>query len=511
MRVVLRDYQQSAVGQVRATFAFGRKAPLLVLPTGGGKTVCFCYVAEQAAAKGRRVLILVHRQELLRQCSAALDRLGVEHGLIAAGCTFRPHAVQVASVQTLVRRLTRLDWRPDLIVIDEAHHAVAGSWRKVIVHYASAKLLGVTATPVRLDGKGLRDVFDDIVVGPTIADLTAMGYLSPTRVYAPPSKVDFKGIRTRNGDYDIRDLGRVMDAPSITGDAVEHYSRICPGVPAIAFCATVEHARHVAEQFRAAGFRAESLDGSMDSSTRAGLINDLGKGLLHVLTSCEIVSEGTDIPVVTAAILLRPTKSEGLYLQQVGRVLRTAEGKTHAIILDHVGNVMQHGLPEEEREWTLDGKKKREGKAAPSVRQCPKCFAAHPPAPKCPCCGHQYIGEKREIEEVAGELVQVGNRYNPGDRVERFCDLYRKWMPGFEFVSTERCSEGWAHIRFPGTAIQMERLERLRPDSTVKKREQGSAQTLDALIALGRQRGYKNPVAWAQHVHSARRTRAAVG
>ncbi|MFZ9559255.1 MAG: DEAD/DEAH box helicase [Vulcanococcus sp.] len=459
MKVQLRDYQQSAVDLLRGAFAQGRRAPLLVLPTGGGKTVCFCYVAEQASAKGRRALVLVHRQELLRQCSAALDRLGVQHGLIAAGCRFAPYSVQVASVQTLVRRMDRLPWQPDLIIVDEAHHAVAGSWRKVLDRYSSSRVLGVTATPVRLDGKGLTDVFDSMVIGPTIADLTAMGFLSPTRIYAPPTKLNLKGIRTRGGDYDAKQVAEAMDAPSITGDAVEHYRRICPGVPAIAFCATVDHAKHVAEQFRAAGFRAESLDGSMDSSTRARLIDDLGCGRLNVLTSCEIVSEGTDIPVVTAAILLRPTKSEGLYLQQVGRVLRPAEGKSHAIILDHVGNVLTHGLPEEDREWSLDGTKKREGKKAPSVRQCPKCFAAHLPAPNCPACGHQYVGERREIQEVAGELIEL-------DRT---------------MVTRQR------------------------------RREQGSAQTLEQLIQLGRQRGYKNPLGWAQHVYSARRNRAAVG
>jgi len=459
--IILRDYQQAAVDRLRQSFASGRRAPLLVLPTGGGKTICFCYVAEQASARGSRVLILVHRQELLKQCSRALDRLGVPHGLIAAGCAFSPRSVQVASVQTLVRRMHRLPWRPDLIVIDEAHHAVAGSWRKVIDHYSGARLLGVTATPARLDGRGLGDVFDDLVEGPTIRQLTAQGFLTSTKIYAPPVNVDLSRIASRAGDFAKEQLSAAMDRPTITGDAIAHYRRICPGVPAIAFCVSVEHARHVAEQFRQTNFRAESLDGSMDDRTRARLIDDLGAGRLQVLTSCDIVSEGTDIPTVHSAILLRPTQSESLYLQQVGRVLRPAEGKAHAIILDHVGNVIRHGLPDDDRDWTLEGRPRRGRRndaPAPSVRQCPTCYAAHAPAPVCPSCGHAYE-TAREVRQVDGELVEL----DPS------------------MVTRQR------------------------------RREQGSAQTLEQLIQLGRQRGYKNPAAWAQHVYAARRSRPAVG
>jgi len=415
MKLTLRDYQAAAVRDVRFAYADGCRAPLLTLPTGGGKTVIFSYIAERAGAKGNRVLILVHRRELRRQTSRTLDDFGVAHGMIAAGMTMDHHQqVQIASVQTLVRRLERLRWAPDLIVVDEAHHATGKTtWGQVLSHYPEARILGVTATPQRLDGLGLGveagGIFDRLITGPTVAQLTAAGHLSPVVVFAPRAMVDLSGIHTRAGDYATNEVAEAMDKPTITGDAVAHYRQHCSGEPAIAFCASVAHAEHVAASFHAAGFRAASIDGGMDSDLRAQHIDDLGAGRLHVLTSCEIVSEGTDIPIVSAAILLRPTQSLGLYLQQVGRVLRPALGKTRAVILDHVGNCFRHGLPDDDREWSLEGREKRPGTASDAVpvRQCGECYHVHRPAPACPRCGYMYPVQSREVEEVAGELEQV--------------------------------------------------------------------------------------------------------
>lgn len=460
--IELRDYQQQMVAALRASFARGLRRVVLYLPTGGGKTFTFSWVAQSAAARGSRVLVLVHRQELLMQSSRSLDALGVPHGLIAARYAMNPaERVQVASVQTLVRRLGTLGWEPDLIIVDECHHAVAGSWRKVLDRYSDARVLGVTATPCRADGRGLADVFEDMVVGPSVRWLMANGHLTQARVYAPPQVADLSGVRRQGGDYQRGELGLRMDNRIITGDAVEHYRRICGGLPAIAFCVSVAHAEHVAEQFRAAGFRAESLDGSMDDALRRDRIAALGDGRLQVLTSCDIVSEGTDIPIVSAAILLRPTMSTGLYLQQVGRVLRPAPGKDYAYVLDHVGNVLRHGLPEEDREWSLDGTSARRGQQAPPVRQCPKCFTAHSPRPVCPTCGHVYQTDpaERVPEAAGGELIELD-------------------------------------------AVRRRLLEQER--KRARAREQASATTLEALIALGKQRGYRNPVAWAEHVHRSR-------
>lgn len=452
--VTLRDYQEAAVAGLRKAYAEGKRSPLLALPTGGGKTVIFCYVAANAAAKGRRVLILVHRAELLRQTSRALERLGVAHGLIAPGCSQTLDSVQVASVQTLARRLGKMAWLPDLIVIDEAHHAVAGTWAAALAAFPKAHRLGVTATPCRLDGRGLGDVFDHLVVGPSTAELMARGFLSRATVYAPPVKADYAGVKIIGGDFSRGQVADRMDRPAITGDAVSHYRKLIPEMPAIAFCASVDHAQHVAAQFVESGFIAKSLDGSMEDSERADTIAALGEGRLHVLTSCDIVSEGTDIPVVTGAILLRPTQSEALYLQQVGRVLRPAPGKDRAVILDHVGNVARHGLPDEDREWSLDvTRRKVKAKADDEcpVRQCPQCYIAHKPLPACPGCGFVYPVKQRDMEQRDGELVEV-------------------------------------------TAETLARKK--------KRMEVGQARSLEDLLMIERDRGYKH--GWARHVWSSR-------
>ena len=428
--VQLRDYQEAAVAGLRSAFSEGYRAPLLVCPTGGGKTVIFCYVASNASARGRRVLILVHRAELLKQTSRALERLGVRHGLIAPGCTPTLDLVQVASVQTLALRLHKITWRPDIIVIDECHHAVAGTWASVIQAFPEAKNLGVTATPCRLDGRGLGDVFDHLVMGPPTSELMGRGFLCKATVYAPPSVVDLSGIKKSYGDFSRRDLAERMDKPSITGDAVSHYKKLMPERPAIGFCAGISHAEHVASLFCQAGFRFKSLDGNMESNERADIIADLGEGRLHGVTSDSIISEGTDIPVVTGAILLRPTESESLCLQQMGRVLRpvyapgmpldtdeqrlaaiAASVKPRAIILDHVGNVARHGLPDDDREWSLDTTRRKKRKATDEdecpVRQCPQCYVAHKPGPICPGCGFRYEVKKRDMEVRDGELKEV--------------------------------------------------------------------------------------------------------
>ncbi|MGB5831581.1 MAG: DEAD/DEAH box helicase, partial [Thiohalocapsa sp.] len=421
--ITLRDYQQDAIGAVRTQYAQGAVAPLLVAPTGSGKTWMFVYIAQSAAARGRRALILVHRGELLMQTSRTLESLRVRHGLVAPGQSWTEAMVQVASVQTLVRRLGRLGeqsrsgapWVPDLIVVDEAHHATPKSgWGKVLRHWPDARVLGVTATPERLDGQGLGaevgGFFDALVLGPTVRELVARGFLSQPVVFAP-SVVDVEGVKTKGGDFDRAGAAQRVDRPTITGDAEVHYRKHLNGAPALAFCTTVAHAEHVAEGFRLAGWRAASLDGKLPERERRQRIADLANGELQLLASCEIVSEGTDIPVVAGAVLLRHTQSLGLYLQQVGRTLRPFPGKERAVILDHVGNVYRHGLPDEDRDWALDqekrSKRKKKRKEVGERRvKCLRCNAMHLPGPACPNCGFAYP-EQRLIAFREGELQEV--------------------------------------------------------------------------------------------------------
>lgn len=435
MTIALRKYQTDAVNGVRQAYAAGRRAPLLVLPTGGGKTTIFSYVTASAAAKGRCVYLIAHRAELVKQIAMTLARFGTRHRIVAPGPIVRQVQVEqfkvygrtfvdpqarvfVASVQTMVKRLDAGLPPPDLIVIDEAHHLTTDStWGRVVAAFPEAKLLPVTATPCRLDGKGLGvgsgGLADELVTGPTMRELIEAGFLSPYRIYAPPNALDLSGVRSRMGDYAKDQLSAAMDKPSITGDAVAHYQRLVPGKRAVAFCVSVAHAQHVANEFLGAGIPAEFLDGTLDAVERDRIIKRFEAGQTLVLSSCDIISEGFDLPAIEAAILLRPTQSLSLYIQQVGRALRTFPGKTEAVILDHVGAVVTHGLPDEEREWSLDGMAPRKRQAAndnePDVKisTCPKCFAIHLPAPNCPTCGHVYPVQERKIEQADGELQEV--------------------------------------------------------------------------------------------------------
>jgi superfamily II DNA or RNA helicase len=447
----LRSYQDRAIDDLRSAYQSGAHAPLMVLPTGGGKTCIIAAISANAAARGRHVLILVHRRELIHQTSSKLAWVGLEHGIIAAGIPPSDHAVQIASVQTLARRLSRLDWRPTLIIIDEAHHATAGQWARILDHWPDAYRLGVTATPCRLDGCGLRGTFDTMVLGPSVADLIFTGYLSPARIYAPPVVADLQGIRSRGGDYANDQAAAAMDRPTVTGDAISHYQRLAAGQQAIAFCCNVAHAVSVCDAFKTAGIGAELLLGN--TPDREQVVAAFAAHRLRVLVTVDVVSEGFDVPAASCAILLRPTQSLGLYLQQVGRVLRPAPGKEHAVILDHVGNVTRHGFPDDPRDWSLDDRMRRsKGTPAPSVRTCPECFAAFKPAPICPVCGAGCVPiRSRVIREMAGELRELK-----------------------------------------------------REEVRQRTDERRQARTLQQLIAVGQARGMKNPVGWAKHVYFAR-------
>lgn len=392
--MILRPYQAKMAEEIWAQHQGGARNVLAVLPTGGGKTALFSSLTAAWTGQGHRTCILVHRRELLNQASQALMRIGVPHGRIQPGRMMTADAVQVASVDTLLARLVEM--RPILerftrVITDEAHHAVAGKWSLVRQTMPGALGLGVTATPFRADGRGLGDCFDAAAQGPSVRDLIEMGHLSQPKVYQPPIQVDLSKVKTRMGDFVVRDLVSAVDRDEVTLPAIEHYRALADRKPAIAFCSSVEHAQKVAKQFVAAGYRAAAVDGETPEAERDQAIRALGTGQLDVLASCDIVSEGTDIPVVVAAILLRPTMSTGLYMQQVGRVLRPAPGKDRAIIIDVVGNAMKHGLPEAVRPWGLKGGIAGLERAVPATRRCRYCYVRSEIGPDaCPACSRSY-------------------------------------------------------------------------------------------------------------------------
>ncbi len=446
----LRSYQIKAIDSLRYSFnTKGKKSPLLVMPTGAGKTVVFAAISKAISQNEKNVLILVHRRELIDQASKKLKNIGVNHGVIAAKYESSKNNIQIASVQTLVRRLVTNTFNPHYIIIDEAHHAAAGSWRKIIEHFKDAYKIGCTATQIRLDGRGLADYFDDLVKGPGVAKLIKDKYLAPYKVFAPPLKINLDKVKTLGGDYQKKELEKQIDTVDIIGDAVQQYKKHADGLPAIAFCISIKHATDVCNKFKDAGYKAAIVHGEMKVNDRDEAIKGLGNGKIQILTSVDVISEGTDVPDVSAAILLRPTKSEGLYLQQVGRVLRPKEGKT-AIILDHVNSTRTHGFVDDKREWSLhlQKKKKKKGELAPHVETCKKCFATYKPTPVCPVCGYQAENRERFIKQEEGELEEL-KRKETEKKQQKLLIATAKTLEELEMVAKILgYKKGWAYRVF---------------------------------------------------------------
>lgn len=450
--MILRPYQSLAIDQFRTKYRDGIMRLLYQAPTGSGKTVTFSFLALATSAKGNSVCILVHRRELLRQASRSLTECGVEHNIIAPGHAFGDALVTVASKDTLRRRDGH---KFDLLVIDEAHHTPASTYQTIID--MARWVLGVTATPCRLSGRGLGTVFESLICGPTIKELTPE-YLSPYVLYAPPCPVDMKGIKSEYGDYNKQALADAFDRPSIIGDAVQHYRQHLDGKPAIAFCFSVEHAIHTARIFQEAGYAAAHVDGTLDDDLRDDRIASLGDGRLSVLTSCALIDEGLDVPGVEGIIDLRPTRSLSRCMQAWGRALRIAPGKQRAVILDHTGNVWRHGMPDENRDWSLtEGivKPPKPAEIAERIRQCPECYYTHEYAPECPACGYRYKVKKKRapsyIEGVLKEVTLTDEVFNElRIKAKTFADLAKLgkakgYKPGWAYAQAKR-----KHIWVPG-------------------------------------------------------------
>lgn len=406
--VNLRPHQLQALQDLRAAYSAGQRAPVLVMATGGGKTHTSAEIIRSAVERGRRVWFMAHLREILDATSAKLSSEGIDHGFVMAGRDYNPaHPVHVVSVQTAARRLAALE-RPHLIVIDECHLAVAETYRKVVEAVGNPLLLGLTATPVRLDGRGLGEMFDALVPSCSTRQLIDAGLLVPIRYYAP-SRPDLATVRTVAGDYSQGDLATVMNQPTITGDAVAHYAKLAPGRPCVVFATNVRHAEDTAEAFRAAGYRALAISGQSDSEDRDRALRGLADGSLDVVVNCQLWVAGVDCPAIGCVVLLAPTKSVTKYLQSVGRGLRTAPGKSDLVVLDHAGNAYQHGLPTEPREWTLEGARKRakSDEDVPSVRQCERCYFVYEPAPACPSCGHVNPRKVSLLRQRDGELAEL--------------------------------------------------------------------------------------------------------
>ncbi|MBU5439471.1 DEAD/DEAH box helicase [Tissierella sp. MSJ-40] len=394
----LRQYQLQLINNVRQAYLQGYKSPCIVSPCGSGKSVMISEIAKKATFKKNRVLFLVHRKELKEQIADTFSWWGVDMDY-----------VEVGMVQTVVRRLEKTI-KPNLIITDENHHSLASSYRKIYDYFPNARLVGFTATPIRLNGGGLGDVNDKLIIGPTVAELIEWGNLAPFKYYAPEI-VDTSKLKIRRGEYVSSDIEDLFQNKAIWGDVVKHYKKLSDGKQAICYCSSIKQSKRMAKEFNDNGIAAKHIDGETPKAEREAAIEYFRQGKIMVLCNVDLISEGFDVPDCNTAILLRPTQSLSLYIQQAMRPMRPKEGKT-AIIIDHVGNVGRFGTPDMDREWSLEPKKGSNTTVQEEnpVKQCMECFyTVLRTTTICPECGYEFGREEKEVEEIESELVEVGS------------------------------------------------------------------------------------------------------
>ncbi len=453
MSITLRPRQDQAVEDLRTAYRSGYRAPILVAPTGFGKTATATTIMRRSVERNRRVWFLAHLREILEDTEKRLLEAEMPFGNIRAGRSADySQLVQIVGVKSAANR-SRLP-KPDLIIVDECHLAMAETYRRVIEAAGRPNLLGLTGTPQRLDGRGMNETFDHLVLTCSTAQLIEEGLLAPVRLFAP-RLADLPTLRGK--DFNQEQDASILGKPAIIGDALSHWNRLCQGRRGVAFCCNVRHAQAVAEQWRRAGYRAMAVHGKSDDDDRREAIDGLRAGRLDLVACAELWIAGVDVPEIDAVIWLRRTTSVTAWLQGNGRGLRTAPGKKDLLIIDHTDNSDPSRLdhPLIEREWSLEGKAKKKKEQSISVKVCPKCFAAMPSAkPSCSECGHVFTAAPRaELQQVDGELV------------ERKLEIRQR------------------------------------------RTEQATATTLEQLIQLGKDRKMKNPRGWARHVLAARQSK----
>lgn len=468
MNLVLRKIQETVITSARLALRRVRNV-LIQAPTGFGKTVVATFIAHSVVQKGNTIYFICHRRELIEQTAKTFAKNGIAFSFIAAGYSYNPLCkVQICSIDTLKNRYARLS-KPDVCIWDECHHLGAAGWSKVHGYYDKAFHIGLSATPQRLDGKGLGEWFDEMIIETSVAEQIEDGYLSDYKIFAP-SKPNMANVKTPMGDYSKSESAAIMDDPTLTGNVIKHWRKHAEGLKTIVFAINIEHSMHVVKIFNDAGIPSAHLDGNTPVAERKAIAMQLAKGEITVISNVGLMGEGYDLSAQTGIdvtldclVCLRPTQSLALWLQMCGRVLRAKPYP--AIILDHAGNVVDfngnpnHGLPCQDREWTLEGNpnqgKKKDADDDVPIKECPKCYAVHKPAPACPNCGHVYEVKPMEITHVEGDLQELSK-------------------------------------------------EEMR---VAARKEQGGAGSLEDLIALGRKRKYKNPAKWAAHIWTARQAK----
>ncbi|MCL1493990.1 MAG: DEAD/DEAH box helicase family protein [Pseudanabaena sp. Salubria-1] len=372
-KIEIRDYQQEGIDKIYGVWNSGVTKVMFQMPTGTGKTVVFNQIVKQELEKKSTVLIVAHREELIRQNVERLwEYFRIEAGIIMGNHRINPsRPVQVASIKTLDER--DLSWlNPSLIIIDEAHHVPAQSYKRLLNKYSESRILGVTATPIRLNGEGFVDLFDKLITSKPIKEFIKDGHLADIQFFGRKqiwSKLDLRNISTNNtGDYDSTQLSRMMRQDFVMADLVKSYVKDGEGKKMIVFAVDIDHSKDIVKRYEEAGFRAAHLDGTTKKSERKEIINKFKAGEIQILSNFDIVSEGFDVPDCAVVQLARPTKSLVVYLQQVGRCMRKLEGKDYCIVLDNVGLYQEFGSPKDDRPWTLKATKNNPTITNPSQR-----------------------------------------------------------------------------------------------------------------------------------------------
>ena len=410
--IKLRDYQKQCKSELYVAFKEGWKRILVCVPTGGGKSTIFSSFVKDCLRWEKKVLFMVHSKELVNQFSDRLkDQFGIYSSTIMAGV--KPDytsPAQVASVQSLVRR--EIPFTPDVIIVDECHRSKAKTYTKIIERFPDARIVGLTATPFRGDGKGLSDVYDKIIHPIKIKQLIELGHLVGTKVYAPQESVDMTGVDTVRGDYDKKEMANRFGDSGITMGVVENYQKYCSGKKAIVFNVNVELSKEMCEKFKDAGIKAAHLDGATKDKERERVVKAFSKGEYDVLCNVMLFTEGFDVPDTEVVILNRATKSLGVFVQMVGRGLRPANNKSHCIVLDHGGNTLEHGFVEDYDSvvFSLKDKPKKKGKKK-VTKKCPKCFVVNRIFDKvCSSCGEKFKSKERELKFSDGSKFVLLDR-----------------------------------------------------------------------------------------------------
>jgi superfamily II DNA or RNA helicase len=388
----LREYQNDLINNIRNEIIKEKRTICAVLGCGGGKSVIQGKIAQSATQKKNEVLFIVHRKELCRQIENTFRKCGVDFDY----CT-------VGMVQTLCRRVPKLK-EPKLILVDECHHILSNSYRKIIDSFPNAVVVGFTATPVRMNEGGLGDVFESLIESVSTKWLIENHYLAPYKYYGV-DLADTRNLHTKNGEFIPDEVEHLMARSVIYGSTVENWRKFADGRQTIVYCSSINTSKETAQAFQEAGITAAHLDGTTGKAERDRTVADFRSGKIKVLCNVDLFGEGFDVPDCEAVVLLRPTRSLALHIQQSMRSMRYKEGKT-AIILDHVGNYTRHGLPDDEREWTLEPKKQKM-RCKSKVKTCPNCFAVVPAGePVCPNCGYRFKEERKTPEVIEGVMLQ---------------------------------------------------------------------------------------------------------